>query len=198
MKRTRRSKQKKRRGTKADWCARVVKRLDNARIRMEKADDEHFDDVIGEFAPIVAAEWEVFPWLVAPVVGNHYRRMDIHQVVAMWQQLEPCVAPPCSGEGAHLQDVCLIYALRALGFKVPFTVNGPFWALAQGNAFLQPHGKKLQTVRLGNASQLRPGSNVLGKDAHFNALQVRAHSLELYDCRSNSRDRMDVLLLFIC
>ena len=36
------------------------------------------------------------------------------------------------------KDVCLVDALRAHGFKVPYTGDGPFWAIADGNRFLQP------------------------------------------------------------
>ena len=37
-------------------------------------------------------------------------------------------------------DVCLVDAMRALSFKVPYTGNGPFWALADGSCFVKPWG----------------------------------------------------------
>ena len=37
-------------------------------------------------------------------------------------------------------DVCLVDARRTLSFKVPYTGNGPFWALADGSCFLKPWG----------------------------------------------------------
>ena len=41
-------------------------------------------------------------------------------------------------ESARCVNVCLVDALRALGFKVPYARSGPFWAVEDGNAFLQP------------------------------------------------------------
>ena len=43
-----------------------------------------------------------------------------------------------SGEDAKLKDVCLIDCFRAHGVKVPYADSGPFLALHDGNAFLQP------------------------------------------------------------
>ena len=36
------------------------------------------------------------------------------------------------------EEVCLIDSLRAHRYKVQYTKDGPFWALADGNTFLQP------------------------------------------------------------
>ena len=37
-------------------------------------------------------------------------------------------------------DACLVDSLRALGYKVAYTSSGPFWAIKDGNRFLQPWG----------------------------------------------------------
>ena len=39
---------------------------------------------------------------------------------------------------AHYIDVCLVNSFRALGYKVPYTSSGPFWAIKDGNRFLAP------------------------------------------------------------
>ena len=36
------------------------------------------------------------------------------------------------------KEVCLVDSLRAHRYKVPYTKDGPFWAVADGNALLQP------------------------------------------------------------
>ena len=41
-------------------------------------------------------------------------------------------------------QVCLLHALRALGFPVPHVGPGPFWALKDGNVFLRPFNKHLR------------------------------------------------------
>ena len=38
------------------------------------------------------------------------------------------------------QEVCLIDALRSLGVQLSYQTDGPFWALADGNKLLHPHG----------------------------------------------------------
>lgn len=48
-----------------------------------------------------------------------------------------------SGQGFHhgeqrCADVCLVDSLRAHRYKVPYSSNGPFWALKDGNYFLRP------------------------------------------------------------
>ena len=45
-------------------------------------------------------------------------------------------------------DVCLIDALRALGFKVRYTCGGNLWALADGNRMLEPFGRKLDSIKV--------------------------------------------------
>ena len=53
-------------------------------------------------------------------------------------------------------DVCLVDALRAHGFKVPYTKDGPFWAIADGSCFLSPwqcHGGKSFCLVLPNNSE---------------------------------------------
>ena len=39
----------------------------------------------------------------------------------------------------HFRDVCLVDSIRALGIKVPYVSDGPFWAIADGNDMLRPH-----------------------------------------------------------
>ena len=42
------------------------------------------------------------------------------------------------GERRAYRDVCLVDALRGHGYKCPYTSDGPFWALQDGNVFLKP------------------------------------------------------------
>ena len=49
------------------------------------------------------------------------------------------VACDVSGSGRR-QNVCLVEALRSLGVHVPYSCDGPFWALADGNDWLRPRG----------------------------------------------------------
>ena len=41
-------------------------------------------------------------------------------------------------EDIRFSDTCLIDSLRALGIRVPYVRNGPFWALRDGGEFLRP------------------------------------------------------------
>ena len=41
-------------------------------------------------------------------------------------------------------QICLLHAMRALGIPVPHVGAGPFWALRDGNVFLQPFDKHLE------------------------------------------------------
>jgi hypothetical protein len=71
---------------------------------------------------------------------------------------------------ALFQDVCLIDTLRVLGVKVPYTGNGQFWALADGNRMLEPFSRELDTIQ-------RPLFGIYGKyvlywNDHFFALKT--------------------------
>ena len=52
-------------------------------------------------------------------------------------------------------DTCLIHALRALGVGVQSHGPGPFWALLDGNAFLEPFAKELVPVDTANCGRGR-------------------------------------------
>ena len=69
-----------------------------------------------------------------------------------------------------LRDVCLVTSLRNLGVDVPYTVNGPFRALADGNKFLLPARKQL--VRIMPEQEISPGLYVVHHQAHFFAVKV--------------------------
>ena len=56
-------------------------------------------------------------------------------------------------------DVCLVDAIRALGVHVQHTRAGPFWALKDGNAFLEPF--KLKLVGSDRATLLDGGSYIV-------------------------------------
>ncbi len=43
-------------------------------------------------------------------------------------------------------NICLVHALRGLGFPIVATRDGPFYAMGDGNVFLQPHGFRLTPV----------------------------------------------------
>ena len=44
------------------------------------------------------------------------------------------IRPPAE----RFREVCLIDSLRAHRYKVQYTADGPFWAMADGNKFLRP------------------------------------------------------------
>lgn len=56
------------------------------------------------------------------------------------------------------EEVCLLDALRALGFAVNYFADGPFWALRDGNQFLKPFGCLVRKTTLGHcfAKRLAP------------------------------------------
>ena len=43
-------------------------------------------------------------------------------------------------ESERKKNVCLVDSLRSLGVPVPYSGDGPFYALADGNIFLSPYG----------------------------------------------------------
>lgn len=47
-----------------------------------------------------------------------------------------CLSSSQAGEDRK-RNVCLIDALRSLGVRVPYVIDGPFWALRDGNVMLQ-------------------------------------------------------------
>ncbi|CAE7342206.1 RPL15 [Symbiodinium sp. CCMP2592] len=64
----------------------------------------------------------------------------------------PGMAPLHSGvrqEGNNdkFLDTCLIDSLRGLGYKIPYSRDGPFWAKADGDRFLAPYGP-LSCIRI--------------------------------------------------
>ena len=67
------------------------------------------------------------------------------------------------------KNVCLVKTFRALKISVPYTGDGPFWALADGNIMLRPFGLRLRVVE---DSVLQPGRYVAYKNEHFQALFV--------------------------
>ena len=68
--------------------------------------------------------------------------------------------------GVHEQQhVCLLVALRHLGFHVTCTENGPFWVLRDGNKFLRHYGKALVPATLGCMSS-DPGLYVCSHGDH--------------------------------
>jgi hypothetical protein len=75
------------------------------------------------------------------------------------------VANLASDAGHGLMDVCLVDSLRTLGFHVPYERSGPFFALADGNTFLEPFGRKLTRVPLDRDLPL--GSFVVWRADHF-------------------------------
>ena len=82
-------------------------------------------------------------------------------------------------------DVCLVDALRSLGVPLQYRCDGPFWALADGNAWLRPYGfldvivcvqimwgklnrPRLQLRRLeGSFIDIAPGKYVVYAARHF-------------------------------
>ena len=73
-------------------------------------------------------------------------------------------------ESCGFHDVCLITSLRNLGVALPYTVDGPFRALSDGNKFLMPMQKQL--VRMMPGQALLPGLYVVHHEAHFVAVKV--------------------------
>eukprot|EP00434_Breviolum_minutum_P014051 symbB.v1.2.012392.t1/scaffold857.1/size218589/7 len=68
-------------------------------------------------------------------------------------------------------DVCLVDAMRALSFKVPYTGNGPFWALADGSCFVKPWGQRLNRVQEADLSASADVKLVVHSDSHFIAVR---------------------------
>ena len=47
---------------------------------------------------------------------------------------------PPQGAERNYADVCLVDVLRAHGYKVDYEADGPFWAMQDGNRFLEAQG----------------------------------------------------------
>ncbi len=62
------------------------------------------------------------------------------------------------------RDVCLVLALRSLGYPVPVDRSGPFRALADGNSMLAGFGRGLRPVE---RTQVRAGDYVMWHGGHF-------------------------------
>ena len=71
---------------------------------------------------------------------------------------------------------CLLVALRELGVSISSSRPGPFWALADGNRFLQSSGCMLIPV-LSN-SDIVGSSFIVWADSHFTSFQGSYHSLQ--------------------
>ena len=79
----------------------------------------------------------------------------------------------------RFEEVCLIDALRIAGVKVPYSQNGPFWALADGNSLLQPYGKQLRRI-----DELHPMHKyIMHLKDHFYAVKTFADSVILSEKR---------------
>ena len=74
-----------------------------------------------------------------------------------------------TGDADGFQQVCLVTSLRNLGVQLPYTSNGPFKALADGNPMLEPLGKKLTYTRF---SELCHGLYVKWHNTHFTAVTI--------------------------
>lgn len=58
-----------------------------------------------------------------------------------------------SSESRRFSDVCLVDSFRAIGLKVPYSQDGPFWAVQDGNGMLEPLGCLGWTTMRGTLSQ---------------------------------------------
>ena len=69
----------------------------------------------------------------------------------------------------HFENTCLIDALRAHRLKVPYTCEGPFYALRDGCRFLRPLGLALQ--RSSPQDIMSEGKFIVGYNHHFVAVR---------------------------
>jgi hypothetical protein len=76
---------------------------------------------------------------------------------------------------ARKVDVCLIKALRELGHVVLDMGPGPFWALADGNAFLSHTGKGLKRD---DDPVLAGGPVLVHSGVHFHAEEIPSEGRE--------------------
>eukprot|EP00435_Cladocopium_sp_Y103_P062959 s337_g24.t1 len=67
----------------------------------------------------------------------------------------------------HYKETCLVDSFRSLGIKVPYTQDGPFWAIADGAEMYIIH-----QVQAFDPSQLAAGKYVLYARHHFNGFRV--------------------------
>ncbi|CAK0814461.1 unnamed protein product [Prorocentrum cordatum] len=109
------------------------------------------------------------------------------------------VQPPAdkgeeTNEG-YFKDVCLVDALRAHRYKVPYVADGPCWAQKHGNQMLAPFGKSIQKVSGGISAVDDTSKYVifdpakrtdLGTVAHFQALKKVDGELLLADTNKAS------------
>ena len=99
-----------------------------------------------------------------------------------------------------LQDVCLVTALRSFGVSVPYTSNGPFRALADGNVFLEPF--RMQLVHVSSPATMREGNYVRWSNDHFMGVSLTSdadvegggewfRSRPLYDTKAHGDNDFD-------
>jgi hypothetical protein len=69
------------------------------------------------------------------VAASHVLFVPQKNPASAQDSLDPApFAPPAE----RFREVCLIDSLRAHRYKVQYTADGPFWAMADGNKFLRP------------------------------------------------------------
>ena len=83
------------------------------------------------------------------------------------------------------RDVCLVQSLRGLGVPVPVTRSGPFWALRDGTAMLEPFSMALAPIPLKCAQE--DGKYVAHIENHFTAYLKHQH---IVVCLSNDGPRL--------
>ncbi|CAE7800313.1 unnamed protein product [Symbiodinium sp. CCMP2592] len=76
-------------------------------------------------------------------------------------------------------DVCLIDALRGHGHKCEYAADGPFWAMRDGNRFVNPLGKIIRRTDWQHIVRSRDAKFLVAADAHFMALRKQDGCLQL-------------------
>ncbi|CAE7300469.1 RPL15, partial [Symbiodinium sp. CCMP2456] len=98
-------------------------------------------------------------------------------------------------EDIRFSETCLIDSLRALGVRIPYERNGPFWALRDGGEFLKPQKRGLVADPAVPGDTWAPGKYVVFVEAlsHFYGVEVFAdgEALMYTSCRRHEGQTVD-------
>jgi hypothetical protein len=134
--------QKRRRYEERYWdnvYLNALKKLDRRRARKER----ELEAIFEEYKGIVAKEREAqldesdAPRASADETCSGFSRFICPTKKLCFRSGQPR-SSPIRPPAERFREVCLIDSLRAHRYKVQYTADGPFWAMADGNKFLRP------------------------------------------------------------
>jgi hypothetical protein len=103
---------------------------------------KQLQDVFAEYIELVDYELLQLPRRIVPMEVDHYASTSMWSLSKIWRGINMVQVD----SHRRFKDNCLVTSLRCLGVPVAYTLDGPFYAIHQGNAMLLPFGKKIRQV----------------------------------------------------